>query len=164
MSPAEVWLIDGWNVLHGLSAKGSGRRMESEELLSLMADFAAHQECRVVVVWDGHGPGGNPKLVLPVTSSVESLYSADKTADAVLERYLFDHRSTARLVVVTDDQAMTTIARGSGARVFSVLIFGQIVEEAKKGRRDWSEGNRADQHGFNRPFGEDFRKKGWKSE
>lgn len=154
-----MWLIDGWNVLHGISARDSGRSpIHAEKLLSLMADFSAHQDCRVVVVWDGHGPGGNPKLVLPVTSSVESLYSADKTADTVLERYLFDHRLNSRFVVVTDDRAMARIARGSGARVFSVPLFSQMLEEVKTGRQEWIDEKKADQHGFNRPFDEAFRK------
>lgn len=162
MSSSEYWLVDGWNVLHGLSAKASRRTPFSpEELLSLLADFAAHTGCRMLVIWDGHGPGGDPKVKVPVSSSVESLYSAGKTADDVLERYLFDHRATKQFAVVTDDGAMTRIARGSGARVFSIVRFHEMVQDMHKNRREKTDRAQADAHGFNRPFDQALRKKGW---
>lgn len=165
MSSAECWLVDGWNVLHGLSAGLSPKKslITPEKLLSVLADFAAQTGCRMLVVWDGHGPGGDPKLKVPVSSSVESLYSAGQTADAVLERYLYDHRLEGQFTVITDDNAMTRISRGSGARVFSIARFREMLDEAGKARREKIDETQADAHGFNRPFDRALRKKEEKS-
>lgn len=166
MSAAECWLIDGWNVLHGLSAAREGPRralLSPEALLSLLAGFAAQTGCRMLVIWDGHGPGGDPRLKTPVSKAVESVYSADQTADAVLERYLFEHKLEGAFVVVTDDVAMSRIARGSGARVFSVPRLQELMQEGEKARRERADSAQADSYGFNRPFDEKLKKKGWDS-
>lgn len=160
--PSETWLFDGWNVLHGLSSLLQ-KRLSSEALTSLISGYCAQNGYHGLLIWDGFGPGASAPAAQPAAGLLSVIFSDRLTADAVLERYLYDHRGQGEFVAVTDDGAMTRVARGLGARVFSVKRLAELLDESRQERDDRDHKGRADSHGFNRPFDRLFRGKGWDS-
>ena len=161
---ADIWLFDGWNVLHGLSQRAGVlfKSLTPDGLLSILSDFAAQQGCKILVLLDGHGPGGDHRLSWKTSDRVTILYSQDQTADAVLERYLYDHRSQAQFSVVSDDGAIGRLAHGMGARVITTERFASMLNELRNERANKAHENKIHEHGFNRPFGKALEK--WKIE
>src|SRR5687768_9021898 len=105
----ELWLIDGYNLLHDLNPSRRGKKPAKEALFDLLADFAAAgKDRRVLLVLDGKGSEGEHDVRR--TASFEAVYSQDVTADTYIEKSLYDNRAKARLFVVTKDRAITLMA------------------------------------------------------
>jgi predicted RNA-binding protein with PIN domain len=155
----EYWLIDGYNLLHDLHPSKQGKKPSKEMLFDLLADFAsADENRRVLLVLDGKGSDAEHDAVK--TSSFSASYSQEVSADTFIEKYLYDHRATARLFVVTNDRAITLLARGGGASVFSTALFMDRVGDAKKNTEEHLRRADVRTHGFNRPLDDKLREKG----
>ena len=148
---AEQWLIDGYNLFHALKSKRPQRSpLSREELFALVAEFASFKKTDTLLVLDGAGDQG--ELDAYRTDHFEIVFSQKVSADACIERYLFEHRQTLQLVVVTDDRAISNIGRGGGARVLSTSAFAELLKECKKEGSDFLQNKRSREHGFHRPF------------
>ena len=86
------------------------------------------------------------------TALFRVVYSQKVSADTFIERILFDRRTEARFTVVTDDRAITNIARGSGALVVGTTQFLDLMKESKKEGAESVDKGKLRSHGFHRPF------------
>lgn len=147
----EEWLIDGYNLLHDVSRTTSTSIPERDRVFSQIACFAG-PERSVLMVMDGVGDDEAYRGFR--TSSFGIVHSQKVSADAYIEKRLCDRKGRAMLVVVTRDVAISRMARGSGARVFSPREFMELVGADACERRDETHRHRVRGHGFNRPFGD----------
>lgn len=149
---AEEWLIDGCNLLHALSPKGlpSKNKSDRNAIISDIADFASRSERRVLMVLDGSG--SQPELDIYECRFFRVVYSQKISADTYIEKILFERRAEAQFMVVTNDRAISNMARGGGARVMSTTQFLELMRQTKKDNADEQGKNAAKSHGFHRPF------------
>ena len=148
---AEQWLIDGYNLLYALQSQSPKKSSPSRErLLAMVAEFASFKNTAVLLVLDGVGDPG--ELGACRTSCFEAVYSQKIPADAYIEKHLYENREKQRLVVVTDDRAITNIARGCGASVLGTSAFAELLKECKKEGSDFLQKGKSREHGFHRPF------------
>lgn len=143
----EEWLVDGYNLLYDLQSRKGGP--SRDRLFALLAGFAS-RERRVLVVLDGVGDDEEFRGFR--TSFFEVVYSKSVSADAHIEKYLCDRKGRAMLMVVTRDNAVAMMARGSGARVYDTTDFMRVLGDADAERSETLFKNRVRGHGFNRPF------------
>ena len=147
----EEWLVDGFNLLHAcLSAKSSKKKIAREDFLSELAGFAALKGRRMLVVLDGMGAAA--ELDIHHTPLFHVVYSQKVSADACIERLLYERRSEARFTVVTDDRAISNIARGSGALVVGTAQFLEMLKESRNEGAESLNKSKLRAHGFHRPF------------
>jgi len=147
----EQWLIDGYNLLHALQSQSPQRSpLSREKLFSLSAEFASSKKVHTLLVLDG--AGDEAEFGPYRTDHLDVVFSQKVPADTYIEKYVYEHRDQRQMVVVTDDRAISNIARGSGARVLSTKLFSQILEECRKERTDLSQKETSRGHGFHRPF------------
>jgi len=162
----EEWLIDGYNFLHSLNSRKAkpSSKISRESCLSRIAAFTASQHCQVTVVLDGVGQDDEfTGLRLPVPARPAGgrqagargfcvVYSGPVSADAHIEKYLFENKGKASFVVVTEDRAIADMARGSGACVMDAQSFMERLEAAEKDSGDILFKHKVKAHGFHRPF------------
>ena len=148
---SEQWLIDGYNLLHALQERTSRKTpLSREQLLSRIAEFASSKKLSTLIILDG--VGDNAEFKAYRTEHLDVVYSQKAPADSYIEKYLFEHRQERSLVVVTDDRAISNLARGGGARVLGTTAFAELLEEARKEGADYIQKERSRGHGFHRPF------------
>ncbi len=148
---AEEWLVDGYNLLHARpSEKAAKSKKGREELLAELADFTAVQGRPMRVVLDGKGDPA--ELDIHRTTLLHVVYSQTVSADACIERLLYELKAQIHFTVVTNDRAIAQLARGSGAAVMGCGDFLDRLKESKKDRSDTLHRDKLRSHGFNRPF------------
>jgi predicted RNA-binding protein with PIN domain len=144
-------LIDGYNLLHDLqNQKDKKRRLSRESLLACVASFAASRNTPVHFVMDG--VGSPQELESFNTRLFTACYSQKVSADTYIEKYLYDKKGRAAIIVVTHDRAISNMARGAGARVMSPTEFAELLQNTEKDRSDILFQQKVKSHGFNRPF------------
>lgn len=129
----DVLLVDGYNVTYRLYPDllvdlGHAR----EQLIADLAEYAAVEHYRVVLVFDSHSvPGQAQTTVLP--EGITLIYTAKgETADTCIERLAYRLvRQGERVFVVTSDQAEQIIALGTGAYRISGTEFGSRLQQVK---------------------------------
>ena len=147
----DEWLVDGYNLLHARpSGRSQNNKKNREELLAALAGFAAAKGQRMRVVLDGAGQPA--ELEFHHTALLRVVYSQKVSADACIEKLLYEHRSQVRFTVVTDDRAISDIARGTGAVVFGTGPFLEMMKESQKESSETLHKNKLRSHGFHRPF------------
>ena len=104
----------------------------------------------MLLVLDGKGEFA--ELDIHHTPLFRVVYSQKVSADTYIEKVLFDRRSEARFTVVTDDRAISNIARGSGALVLGTGPFIEMMKESKKEGAESMDKGKIRSHGFHRPF------------
>jgi hypothetical protein len=65
------------------------------------------------------------------------------------------------MTVVTNDRAISDIARGGGSRVLSVSGLMELLQETKRQNADILFDEKVRSHGFNRPFEKKLKDKGF---
>ncbi len=143
----EEWLVDGYNLLHRL------KNVPREKLFQILANFAASRNLKVTLVLDGKGQPDD--FAAFKTAQFQIIYSQNVSADSWIERYVCEKKSG---VVVTEDRAISNMARGSGARVIKAAEFVALIEEVSKERGDVAFKTRTQSHGFHRPFDDKLKK------
>ncbi len=153
---AEQWLIDGYNLLYALQSQGPKKTpLTREELFALVAEFAAFKNHPTLLVLDGVGDQGQLRAYHTVYLKV--VFSQKVSADTYIEKYLYEHRDKQRLVVVTNDRAITNMGLGSGASVLSTTQFFELLKECKKDESEFLQKEKTREHGFHRPFEDKLR-------
>ena len=124
-SAPDLWLVDGYNVLHAGVLRGRDRRgwwtASVQSRLVAIADTFEDPSARIIVVFDGRDPE-SPRAADPgPTSRVELVYAP--SADDWLVRRVRSSEAPGRIAVVTADRQVQGRARHGGARVVSPLAF-----------------------------------------
>lgn len=150
----EKWLIDGYNLLHALSRKN--KKIPLKDLCESLAGFASLSRTPALLVLDGHGD--NQELTVYKTDYLEVVYANEATADAYIEKYLYNFKTQYKLVVVTEDISIRQMAIGSGARIRSAGEFAEEMNRLKEEMKNKIHEKNVDAHGFNRPFSDKLKR------
>lgn len=139
---AEIHLVDGYNVIHQsqklLHLIRQDMETAREAFIDKVAHFCVQTGKHVVVVFDGRGP----RIVQKVAHnrsvpSLEVLYSPGHlTADAVIERMVYQSPRKMDVVVVTSDRGVRDLCRGMGALVMDTPNFLSSLEETRSAIRE----------------------------
>src|SRR5689334_19765501 len=99
-----------------------------------MADYAAMARQKVTVVFDSHRRPDAEASQQDV-SGVQVVYSGRKTsADHVIERLLFEAKSTDEVTVATSDGLQRDLALGRQIKTVSALTLKSQVDAVLAGR------------------------------
>lgn len=146
----EEWLIDGYNLLHGLTGQNKKNKILRQDLFEILANFSGQGDRQLTLVLDGKGNDDEFRPYLHKTFHI--VYSQSVSADSYIEKIVYEKKGKALLVVVTKDRAITNMARGSGARVMNIEDFMDLIKSSKAEAKDFLFEQQAESHGFNRPF------------
>lgn len=134
---SEIHLVDGYNVIHQsqklLHLIRQDMETAREAFIDKVAHFCIQTGKHVVVVFDGRGP----QIVQRVAHnrnvpSLEIMYSPGHlTADAVIERMVYQSPRKMDVVVVTSDRGVRDLCRGMGALVMDAPNFLRSIEETR---------------------------------
>jgi predicted RNA-binding protein with PIN domain len=125
-SPApQLWLVDGYNVLHAGVLRGRDRRgwwtVSVQSRLLAIAQTFDDPAAQIVVVFDGAKPEPPQAQEAPPLSRVRLVYAP--SADDWLVRHVRASQAPERITVVTADRQVQGRARHGGANVVSPLSF-----------------------------------------
>lgn len=139
---SEIHLVDGYNVIHQsqklLHLIRQDMETAREAFIDKVAHFCVQTGKHVVVVFDGRGP----QIVQKVAHnrsvpSLEVLYSPGHlTADAVIERMVYQSPRKMDVVVVTSDRGVRDLCRGMGALVMDAPNFLSSLDETRTAIRE----------------------------
>lgn len=135
---AELHLVDGYNVLHkcrrliGLSRQDLETAREA--LIDRLAHYCSQTGTRITIVFDGRGPQVTQTVAHNRgVASLNVLYSpAQLTADAVIERMVYEAPRKMDVVVVTNDRGVRDLCRGMGSLVMDPQHFLNSIEESRR--------------------------------
>ena len=110
-------LVDGNNVMYRLPG-GSRTR---EALRRRVLDLSKRSRMTIEVVFDGPPPPGSPEVERLGTVTVR--YSEGRTADDLIVARIPGGGAARQWTVVTDDRALASRVKSTGARVEPVASF-----------------------------------------
>jgi len=128
----ERLIVDGYNIIFawpGLAAlKDVSLQDAREMLIATLADYAAMTRQQVTVVFDSHRRP-DAEASEQTISGVEVVYSGRKTsADHVIERLLFEARTSDEVTVATSDALQRDLALGRKIKTVSALTLKTQVD------------------------------------
>lgn len=135
---SELHLVDGYNVLHKCRWLTGLLRQDletaREALIDRLAHYCSQTGTRVTIVFDGRGPQVAQHVAHNRgVASLEVLYSpAQLTADAVIERMVYETPRKMDVVVVTNDRGVRDLCRGMGALVMDAQHFLNSIQESRR--------------------------------
>ncbi len=114
------YLIDGYNLLYALPEIPPGPWTTKREVfLSLLAKSKPQGNNRMTVVFDSRDGGGSRTQ----KGSIEIVYTAGETADDWIVKAVRKTPNPRVTVVVTNDQTIRRLIRGTGAKWLSTQDF-----------------------------------------
>jgi len=114
------YLIDGYNLLFALPELPSGAWMEKRQsLLVWLNHVRPHGRNTATLVFDSREGLGNREQ----HGDVEVVYTAGETADDWIIKHVRKTSTPRGAVVVTDDQGIRHMIKGTGARWLSAHDF-----------------------------------------
>lgn len=129
-----TYYIDGYNVIHhcGRLKQLAQHNFETarDELMERVARFCSATEHAAKIVFDGADRNQAPPALGAIAPRLEVAYSSrHKTADALIERWVYMAESRRDIVVVTADRGIRQLCQGLGALVMSPDHFLAEVRE-----------------------------------
>jgi predicted RNA-binding protein with PIN domain len=114
------YLIDGYNLLYALPEMPAGSWQDKRaSLVRWLQDRRPYGQNRVIVVFDSREGLGDQTR----EGEFQIIYTAGETADDWISRRVRDVANPRVLVVVTDDQGLRRLIRGTGAKWISTKDF-----------------------------------------
>jgi len=114
------YLIDGYNLLYALPEMPPGAWPDKRaSLVRWLQDRRPHGQNRVTVVFDSREGLGDQTRA----GEFQIIYTAGETADDWISRRVREVSNPRVLVVVTDDQGLRRMIRGTGAKWASAKEF-----------------------------------------
>jgi predicted RNA-binding protein with PIN domain len=143
----ERLIVDGYNIIFAwpeLSALKDVNLQDARELLiATLADYAAMTRQKVTVVFDSHRRADADASEQEV-NGVRVVYSGRKTsADHVIERLLFEAKSTDEVTVATSDGLQRDLALGRQIKTVSALTLKGQVDQVLSRRNQQMGDSRA---------------------
>ncbi len=129
-----TYYIDGYNVIHFSSVLKplAMRDFESarDALIEKVAAFCAFTRCPTIIVFDGRGRRSAATAPRSDVPGLKVLYShGDKTADAMIERIVYEAKERRDIIVVTGDRGIRGFCQSLGALVMEPDHFLANVRE-----------------------------------
>ena len=131
-------VIDGYNLLHAgeewkeLLKDKEGVAVARERLLDILANYAGFTGHKVTLVFDAYrrpGASGTSEEI----HGVEVVYThEDETADAYIERLVYETGKKERIRVITSDALIQTLTLSHGALRTSSREFLTELEETRE--------------------------------
>ena len=119
-------VLDGDNVLQALQLVRGANLSVAEQFLQRLELAAVRLDWEVTVVFDGV-----PRYFPRETGPLIIQYAAPRqTADAVIERLVYQTSDRSSTVVVTQDRAEANLVLGLGARVWSPHRLLEELQQA----------------------------------
>lgn len=120
------YLLDGYNLLYALPVMPAGPwEAKRTALLQKLAHEKPYGNNRVTVVFDSReGSGSRSK-----TGSLDVAFTAGETADEWISHYVRRSANPRILIVVTDDQGLRHLIRGTGAKGLGTREFWEKAEK-----------------------------------
>lgn len=117
---ARHFLIDGYNLLYALPIMPVGDwQAKRQTFLSLLKKQRPQGNNRATVVFDGQ-EGGFGK---DSRSDLEVVFTSGETADDWISRKVRETSNPRAMTVVTDDQGLRQMIRGTGAKWMGCMEF-----------------------------------------
>ena len=131
-----IYYIDGYNVIHKSSALRPLAMMNFEAardaLIESVGRFCTVTGHQAKIVFDGRGRNQQPGKPLPGVPSVEVLYSpGNKTADALIERTVYNAANRRELIVVSGDRGIRNLCYSLNALVMDPDNFLASIRQAE---------------------------------
>lgn len=141
----KIVFVDGYNVLNNWPQlkeekeySFSGSR---EMLIDIMHNYAAYNNCKVVLVFDGHKVAGNLEDKEIINRNLTVIFTKDgETADAYIEKEVHNLGRRYEIYVVTSDwlEQQTIFQRGA-VRISSVEFYNEVRNVEKNIKKFRSE-------------------------
>jgi uncharacterized protein len=114
------YLIDGYNLLYALPEIPPGSwQIKRESFLAFLAKSNPQGNNRMTVIFDSRDGGGSRTQL----GSIAIVYTAGETADDWIIQAVRKTPNPRVVVVVTNDQAIRRLIRGTGAKWISTEDF-----------------------------------------
>jgi predicted RNA-binding protein with PIN domain len=130
-----LYYIDGYNVIHHCHRLKALARVDFESaretLIDRVARYCTDADKAAKIIFDGRGR--HPDLISPFLCGprLEVIYSAaHQTADALIEREVYEADKRASIVVVTSDRGIRDLCGGLGALTMHPDYFLTTIEES----------------------------------
>lgn len=138
-------IVDGYNIIFAWPELASLKDVKLEDardlLISILADYAAMSRQSVTVVFDSHRRP-DAEASEQTIAGVRVIFSGRKvSADHVIERLLFEARSSDEVTIATSDALQRDLALGRQVKTISALRF-KLEVDAVLNRRDQQIGDR----------------------
>jgi predicted RNA-binding protein with PIN domain len=129
-----MFLVDGHNLIGFGLISGINLHQEDDEarLVAWLRSRQSNLRQKIVVFFDGGVPGGT-SLALSgggVTVIFAAKYRTD--ADTLILSWLHQHRTTAQIIVVTNDVELRQSVRSLGAQVERPAAFVQRLQQSPR--------------------------------
>ncbi|HQH67997.1 MAG TPA: NYN domain-containing protein [Candidatus Hydrogenedentes bacterium] len=132
---ANLFYIDGYHVIHHCRRLKALARADfeaaRETLIDRVARYCSDAGQAARIIFDGCGR--RPDLISPFLSTprLEVIYSpAHQTADALIEREVYEAGNRSAIVVVTSDRGIRDLCGGLGALTMHPDHFLKTIEES----------------------------------
>lgn len=131
----QTYFIDGYNVVHFCSRlkalAGSNFEAARDTLIERVARFCGDTGKRAKVVFDGRGLRQDWSCPFDGVHGLQVVFSpAGQTADALIERMVYEASRRGDLVIVSGDRGLRELCRGMGAFTLQPDNFLATIEEA----------------------------------
>lgn len=130
-----IFYIDGYNVIHHCRRLKALARHDFESaretLIDQVARYCVDAGKSAKIIFDGRGR--HPDLISPFLSGprLEVIYSpAHQTADALIEREVYEASNRSLIIVVTGDRGIRDLCGGLGALTMHPDHFLSTIEES----------------------------------
>ena len=134
----KIFFIDGYNVLHTWpelkNEKNYSFAAAREKLINIMHNYAACNESKVVIVFDGYKVPGNIEGKEVINKYLTVVFTKDgETADSYIEREVSNLGRRYEVYVVTSDwlEQQTIFQRGA-VRVSSIEFHNDVIKVQKE--------------------------------
>lgn len=136
-----LYYIDGYNVIHHCKRLKKLAKTDfeagREALIDRVARYCTDAGKAAKIIFDGRGR--RPDLISPFLSGprLEVIYSpASQSADALIEREVYEATNRSSIIVVTSDRGIRDLCAGLGALTMHPDHFLSMIEESLRQARD----------------------------
>jgi len=125
----KTYLIDAYNLLYAFADIPSGSlQVKREALMRWIQDHRPQGRNAVMLVFDSRDGEGNRYS----SADMQIVFTAGTSADDWISAHVRTTRRPAATVVVTNDQGLRRMVRGTGAKWMSCDEFLQLAAPPKK--------------------------------
>lgn len=125
----DLLIVDGYNVIHSIDRYRRLRKEDwekaIEKLLLDLVNLAGMEDFDVKVVFDGRRQGSKKKI-----GGLEVIYSSKRqSADAVIEKLVFECDGTGNIAVCTADYTQQKVVSRPGVRRMAPRELQELMTE-----------------------------------